>query len=463
MYFVKRYCMIFNATTKRWIPFALWQAQEETLRKFVTQDHLIVLKARQLGLTWLTLCHLLHEMLLHPAATILIFSKRDDEATELLRERLKGIHEHLPSWMQVAVTISNDHTYKLANGSKALAFPTTGGRSYTASHVLIDEADFMPNFGTMMNAVQPTIDAGGQMIIISTVDKEQPVSTFKNMYIAATEGLTDYHPIFLPWFARPSRTQEWYDKRVADSLASNGTLDSVHQEYPANDGEALAPLSVNKRFIPSWLAAVYEPLPALHVGPAIPGLVVYKPPRKHGKYVLGADPAEGNPNSDDSAATVLEIDSGEEMARFRGKFEPAVFATHLDSIGKWYNNASVMVERNNHGHAVLLALFQTKVIRRLMGRDGKPGWLNNALGKTVMYDTLAETVRDNALNPEIVTKTIHSKDSFLQLASIESATLKAPEGQMDDLADSYALAEVGRSAAAAAPSQPQQSISQVAL
>jgi hypothetical protein len=452
--------MIYNATVKRWIPFRLWDAQAETLGVFTRERNIIILKARQLGLSWLALCYLLWQMIFHPAVTVLIFSKRDDEAVALLTERLKEIHAHLPQWMQQRLKTSNDHTWIMHNGSGAKAFPTTGGRSYTASIVLMDEADFMIDFGKVMNAVQPTIDAGGQMIVISTVDKEKPESAFKRMYNAAREGKTEYYPIFLPWHARPSRTAEWYEARVQDSLAQNGTLDSVHQEYPATEEEALAPNTVDKRFVASWLLAVYQPLPVVQTGPAIPGLLVYKPVQAGQRYVIGADPAEGNPNSDDSAATVLEVDTGDEVARLSGKFEPGVFAAYLDSIGKWYNNASVMVERNNHGHAVLLALFKSAVLRRLLGKDGKAGWLNNAPGKVAMYDALAETIRNNAL---VQNKTIHSKDTFLQLASIEGATLKAPEGQMDDLADSYALAEVGRAAAMMKAKEMQPSVSQVSL
>jgi hypothetical protein len=457
-YFVTRYCMIYNATVRQWIPFRLWTAQQETLSVLAGGEHVIVLKARQLGLSWLTLCYILWQMIFYPAATVLIFSKRDEEAKELLSARLKGIHALLPTWMQRRVTGSNDHNWSLSNGSKAHAFPTTGGRSYTASIVLIDEGDFMPNLGQLMNAVQPTIDAGGQMIIISTVDKDQPESVFKRFYRSATRGEIDYHPIFLPWHARPNRTQNWYDKRSAESMAQNGTLDALYQEYPATEGEALAPNSLNKRFTPSWLIAVYEPLPPLLLGPAIPGFVVYRFPVRTHRYVIGADPAEGNPSSDDSAATVLDVDSGEEMARLRGKFEPEVLASHIDSISQFFNKAPAMVERNNHGHSVLLALLHTKRTRRLAGRDGRVGWLSSAVGKVTMYDALAERVRDNATSEDGYAF-IHSEDTFLQLASIEGSTLKAPEGLMDDLADSFALAEVGRAAALIKAGNQEQTIS----
>jgi len=42
----------------------------------------IALKARQIGMTWLCAGFALWLILFHPAATILLFSKRDDEAVD---------------------------------------------------------------------------------------------------------------------------------------------------------------------------------------------------------------------------------------------------------------------------------------------------------------------------------------------------------------------------------------------
>jgi hypothetical protein len=41
-----------------------------------------------------------------------------------------------------------------------------------------------------------------------------------------------------------------------------------------------------------------------------------------------------------------------------------VLASHADALGQWYNRAALMVERNNHGHAVLLWLQANSTLRR---------------------------------------------------------------------------------------------------
>ena len=203
-YWIERYVYIFNATQKEWIMFALWPSQSQTLARISQDSWMIVLKARQLGLSWLVLCYALHLMLFRPAATILLFSKRDEEAIELVK-RLKGIYERLPGWMQMRQRSCKTLCMigNCPNGSSAKSFPSTGGRSYTGSLVIVDEAEFVQDLDELINAVKPTIDAGGQMILISTVDKSRPESPFKRIYRAAKRGETAWKAIFLSWQRAP--------------------------------------------------------------------------------------------------------------------------------------------------------------------------------------------------------------------------------------------------------------------
>jgi len=93
----------------------------------------------------------------------------------------------------------------------------------------------------------------------------------------------------------------------------------------------------------------------------------------------------------------------------------------------------LLVERNNHGHAVLLWLTEHSKLRRLSGHDGKTGWLSSSKGKALLYDGCADAFRNGEVK-------LHSFATFVQLASIEGASLRAPEGEADDRADAWALA-----------------------
>ena len=443
-YFLNTYGQIYDATSGDWVPFRLWPEQRRTLR-VVEQNRLtVILKARQLGLTWLTLGFALWTMLYRPAATVLLFSRRDEEAIYLLsRERLRGMFYRLPEWMVASITVrsENAHEWSLSNGSVARAFPTTAGDSYTASLAIVDEAALAEDLGRLMRAVKPTIDGGGRMILLSRANKGDPEGQFANIYRAARGGQSGWAPVFLPWHARPERDTAWYEAQHRDILSRTGALDDLHEQYPATDTEALSPRSLDKRIPAVWIEQCYDDRPALaeHGGPAIGGLEVYRAPEPSRSYVLGADPAEGNPTSDDSALTVLDRLTGEECAVLAGKFQPEIFGGHIDKIGAWYNKAGVLVERNNHGHAVLLWLRDNSKLDRLLGLDQKPGWLTTTLGNTLLYDRAAEAFH----NGETV---LHSFASYQQLASIGGSSLEAPDGAHDDRADSYALALLARTA-----------------
>jgi hypothetical protein len=345
LYFINTFAFVYDATQREWIRFTLWAAQARVLHQFLKNRLVIILKARQLGLTWLVMGYALWLMIFRPVATVLLFSKRDDEAIEMLT-KIKGMYQRLPAFLKCrSVGEDNEHEFTLSNGSTVKAFPATGGDSYTASLVIFDEADLMPNFGKMLAATKPTIDAGGQMILVSRSDKSKPNSAFKKLYVAAKEHLNEWLDIFLPWSARPDRDQAWHDIIEADILSRTASLDELHEQYPAIDAEALSARTLDKRIAPKWMLQCYEESRSQTLGdaPAIPGLEIFKPVDEEKRYVIGSDPAEGNPTSDDSALEVLDAENGEEVAALAGKFQPSTLASHIDTIGKYFNQADVLV------------------------------------------------------------------------------------------------------------------------
>ena len=388
VYFLKRFGHVYDPLARGWTRFLLWPAQAAALEQLNAHRLAVVLKARQLGMSWLAVGFGLWQMLFHPEATVLLFSKRDDEAVQLLNFRLRGMYERLPPYFQAgAVLRDNAHEFRLSNGSAALAFPTTGGRSYTASLAIVDEADHTDDLDALLNAVKPTIDAGGRLLLLSTADKSRPESPFKRIYRAAVAGENAYAAIFLPWDAHPGRTSEWYAEQERDISARTGGLDDLYQEYPATDQEALAPRAVDKCFPAPWLDRCYERLinqdfrfkadDATWALSSRQYLTIHVPPQPDHTYVIGADPAGGNSQRDESAAVVLDVADGEQVATLGVRCDPEMFAEHLDRLAKAYRrdryDADILVARNNHGHAVLLALRQVDAAL-LKGPDKEPGW-----------------------------------------------------------------------------------------
>ena len=173
--------------------------------------------------------------------------------------------------------------------------------------------------------------------------------------------------------------------------------------------------------------------------PSIPGFFVYAFPEPGSRYCIGDDPAQGNPTSDFSSAVVMNVDTGEEAAVISGRFEIVTFASHVDAVGMWYNRAPVMVELNNHGHATLLWLKEFSKLECLKGHGAQagPGWHTTGKGKALLLDQCGESLRDLEV-------TIHHPETASQLQNLEGSTNQAPQGQHDDLAMAFCLANAAR-------------------
>lgn len=440
-YFIYTYCQIYDATEAMWVPFKLWPAQVDVLDALTNERLNVILKARQLGMTWLVLSFILWKMLYRPAFTALLFSRRETEAIYLLgQQRLRGIYNHLPRWMKSRQVLTDaSHEWILSNGSVAYGFPTTAGDSYTAGFAFVDEADLVPDLDRLMNAVKPTIDGGGSMVLLSRADKLSPNSAFKKIYRGARAHENGWNAVFLPWHARPGRDEAWYEAQRRDVLSRTGALDDLYQQYPATDEEALMPPTLDRRIPYAWLQKCVEIIPPMEDPPlSLPMLRVYAKPEYLREYMIGVDPAEGNPHSDDSVICVVDLRTLEQCAVLSGKVEPEVLTGYVTSLCQWYNGAKILPERNNHGHVVITMLSDNPATRDkiIKGLDGTLGWMSSSRGKAVMYDTLVEVIR----NKETI---IHDEDTQAQLASIEGSSLKAPEGEPDDRAMAFALAITG--------------------
>ena len=60
--------------------FHLWEGQKKALNSFLTERLNIVLKARQLGLTWLALAYAVWCMVFRAGFSVVALSKKEDDA-----------------------------------------------------------------------------------------------------------------------------------------------------------------------------------------------------------------------------------------------------------------------------------------------------------------------------------------------------------------------------------------------
>jgi hypothetical protein len=98
------------------------------------------------------------------------------------------------------------------------------------------------------------------------------------------------------------------------------------------------------------------------------------------QYLVAVDPAGGGSGGDNSAIEVLELETGMQCAEFAGHLGAAELAGLVAELARCYNNAWVVVERNNHGSGVLAHLERAEGDLRVYRQNGQAGWLTNSAG-----------------------------------------------------------------------------------
>jgi hypothetical protein len=134
-------------------------------------------------------------------------------------------------------------------------------------------------------------------------------------------------------------------------------------------------------------------------------MIIWKRPVAGEAYAIGADVAEGLEDGDYSAASVINKNL-EQVAVYKGHIDPDSFGRLLVNLAKYYGNAILGPEINQHGHATLAAiknagyykLFKREVQEEL-GKDiqDKVGWHTNLKTKWKMLDDLKALFRDDSL------------------------------------------------------------------
>lgn len=438
-YFINGYCRILDDRTRRFIRFDLYPVQKNMLDVIWKEQYSIILKTRQVGASTLVAAYYLWLMLFELNSFCIMLSRGEREAKALMTERFKPMLSNLPSWMRPRSLLTDSLTeMKFSTNATILSLPTSGGDSYTARAAVIDEAALVHRSRTTLSQVllnvQPTIDAGGQMTLVSKADKSRPKSTFNSIWVNAVKGLGEYYPIFIPWYGVPGRDKIWYSRQTRMSIDIDGTLDSLHESYPETWGEALRAKTLDKRFKPEIVKGAYSDAYTItpENAPDMPALKIFRDYDEDYVYIITADPAEGNPQSDPSTAHVYNWETGEQMAVIGGRFEIAIFAGYIAQLSLYYGKAGIFVERNNHGHG-LIKLLETGnygEVRLYAGPDStksvkKAGYLTTLKSKAIGYIELSNRMRDE----EII---IHSEDTLNQLLDLEGSTLRAPKREHDD-------------------------------
>jgi hypothetical protein len=110
-------------------------------------------------------------------------------------------------------------------------------------------------------------------------------------------------------------------------------------------------------------------------------LEVWLPPLKGKDYLVALDPAGGGSEGDYSAAQVLELETGLQCAEFAGHVGGLELARLVTALAAEYNQAWLVVERNNHGSGVLALMENVCGYGRIYRQGGQTGWLTTSMSR----------------------------------------------------------------------------------
>ena len=237
--FIDRYCILEDRDAPGVItPFRLWPAQRELVDALDANRLNVVLKARQLGISWLCLAYILREMLRQPGYSVIALSRTETEAKELVR-RLGVMAANMPVLLRKRGAW-NGPVYSAVNGCvtveqeggistfRALASGKNMGRGFTASLVFLDEWAFQQFDREIWLSVFPSVNrpGGGKVIGVSTMERG---SLFEEIFGDENNGFTKH---FLSWRSDPRRDDAWY------AATRRALGDMVLQEYPETPADA---------------------------------------------------------------------------------------------------------------------------------------------------------------------------------------------------------------------------------
>ena len=382
-------------------PFEKWPHVMEIAGGLVSERKLVILKARQLGASWVSAAYACWLFMFHPGAQVGMFSIGEEEAISL-PGKVNFIYKNLPAGWVRELSADSRLEMRLAfdDGveSRIRAFPSTSkaGRGENFALTLLDEADYHDDLPGAYLALSGAVDSsGGQMVMISTVDPWTTESVFQQTYLRAKEGGTDWAPLFFGWRSRPTRDEGWHRRVMANTPTTARLSPAAYmmKEHPGSEDEPLTPVGAISGFDGDALAYMKGHIrePFLEEGP----VRLYSKYQRGRSYACGTDTAHGR-LSDFSVSCVLEITTQSAqlvacvMSNEMGTTE---FAESTMRMLGMYGNPVWCIEKNDWGIDVVREAERARY-RNLYTEPAaaEPGWLTTSRSRRVMWGNLRTEV-----------------------------------------------------------------------
>ena len=370
----------------------------------------IVLKARQMGLTTWAAARFFLKSITQPGTLTLQVAHTQESAEEIF-----GIVHRFLDWLPESLREGPLKTSRV--NVRQIVFPEidsqyrvvsagdrNAGRGLTVQNLHCSELARWPGDpAEILSGLQAALAPGAEVILESTPNGVG--GCFHQEWQKSGETGTVRH--FFPWWMeRKYRAEAVTETSLTDeerqlmarrklSRSQIGYRRSIRanfrglarQEY-AEDEQSCFLASGSSIFeleaIEQRLATAPEPTRRRRNGE----VEIWLPVLKGKQYLVAVDPAGGVSEGDYSAAQVLELETGMQCAEFAGHAAGLELARLATGLATEYNNAWLVVERNNHGTGVLALAEGSCAYARIYQQSGQAGWLTTSVTRPAVLGQL---------------------------------------------------------------------------
>ena len=419
--------------------------QIELIRKLQKHKRVIIIKARQLGISTLVRAFAFWQAYTSrdPINSAVVSNKEKSSFNLLDIDR--RFYQKLPKFLQRKISLESKSQIQFSsNGTNLLAMTAKADsqdRGYTLNLAHLSEFAFYSNADTYLASLLASINEG-QVVIEST----------PNYYGDALHELirgsyydNRWEVIFMPWSSFPEyRSDETVEPTEEEKeLMEKHSLDIEQISWRRHKIAEMKSEYLFRREYPLTIEEAWtltdscyfsvEDLEDIQQLPYRGGEVQFVPPVQGITYSVGVDPA-GGVGKDYSVATIISKLDHSVVAKISTNTKSInAFALDVINLAKKYNNAFIHFEANNHGHAF-------KEVLNYNNYTNYKEFLTTSKSKITLYDQLRVWVGEGMIS--YLDALCLAELRMLQ-TSQQGLAPKHPEGAHDDQVISLALAIEG--------------------
>lgn len=401
-----------RAKSRETIPFKRWYPSQVLIWRSIKRDldsgrpiRKIILKPRQAGASTLSEAFLFWQVHTIPGTHALVLSMDRDSAGYIF-EMARNFYESLPvehrpmkrysSKRELVFENPDEKTRSVNPGLRSRIEVQTAGkyvppRGANFNLVHFSECAFWSNAEDIIPAIIPMVPYLPRTAIIYESTANGVDNFFHDEWEAAEAGESAFDPVFFPWFIMGEYSIPFMDTKEKRAFSAslddeekeirkqhklsleqlkwrrfkitelNGDTDKFRQEYPSTAAEAFIlsgdPIfdrNVLKRVVTRdsiWVGDV--DMHDERLRKTTDGMLqIWEHPHDGGDYVIGVDVSSGTA-ADYSCMCVLKRTwpngLAEQVAEWHGKVDPVMLGKLAVILARYYNNAMLSIEINNHG------------------------------------------------------------------------------------------------------------------